>query len=297
MLNAKERLKFIPPMLPRLVAKPPKGDGWIHEIKLDGYRTQIVIDGDDVRVFTKSGADWTKLYPGLVAAARELDVDSVIIDGEAVITSAAGLPDFAALQKAVHAKSPDVHLGAFDLLHLDGHDLTDVGLKARREMLHSIMKPGSLIQFSEAMPGDADSIFYLVDQAGIEGMVSKRVDSKYRSGRTSAWLKTKSYTVSELALIGVEREPGKPAFALMAELGTGRYVGSAFITMGREMREHLWQRVKDYAGSPPPESVLKGAARRPATQWLRPGLVGRVKHLRGEEKLRHASLLDFREED
>jgi bifunctional non-homologous end joining protein LigD len=121
-------------------------------------------------------------------------------------------------------------------------------------------------------------------------MVSKRKDSKYRSGPSTNWLKAKSYTIDEYELLGVEREAGKPAFALMAERGTGKYLGSAFITMNREMRERLWKRVQEHA-----EPAPKGM-KRPAAQWVKPGLIGHVKHLRGEEDLRHASLQDFRDE-
>jgi len=96
--------------------------------------------------------------------------------------------------------------------------------------------------------------------------------------------------IEEYDLLGVEREPGKPAFVLMAERGTGRYVGSAFINANREMRERLWKRVQESPGQAP-----KGM-KRPATVWVKPGLIGRVKHLRGEDDLRHASLQDFREE-
>ncbi|TIU15369.1 MAG: hypothetical protein E5W40_03660, partial [Mesorhizobium sp.] len=95
-----DRLEFIPPMEPKLVAKPPGGEDWIHEIKLDGYRSQIVINSpEDICVFTKTGADWTNKYAGLVEAARELEVGNAIIDGEAVVTNEAGLPDFAARRK------------------------------------------------------------------------------------------------------------------------------------------------------------------------------------------------------
>ncbi|MER8370382.1 hypothetical protein NKH70_31235 [Mesorhizobium sp. M0991] len=91
-------------MEPKLVPKPPEGEHWIHEIKLDGYRTPIVINSsEDIRAFTKSGADWTSKYKGLVEAARELDVKNAIFEGEAVVTNAAGLPDFDALQQAVHS--------------------------------------------------------------------------------------------------------------------------------------------------------------------------------------------------
>ncbi|RWO23387.1 MAG: ATP-dependent DNA ligase [Mesorhizobium sp.] len=283
-------LTFIPPMEPKLVAKPPGGGDWIHEIKLDGYRCQVVINNpEDIRVFTKTGADWTSKYAGIVEAARELEVENAIIDGEAVVTNDAGLPDFAALQKAVHSDPYAMILGAFDILHLDGHDLRDIGCRARREILYGRIKPNSRIQFSEAMPGDAKSIFYLVDQAGLEGIVSKRADSRYRSGPTSNWLKTKSWTVDEFELLGVEREPGKAAFALLAEPGTGKYLGTAFITLGRDMKERLLKRVREHAG-PPPEAMKK----RPATQWVGPGVKLRVKHLRGDHShIRHASLLGF----
>ncbi|CAH2401043.1 hypothetical protein [Mesorhizobium escarrei] len=154
------------------------------------------------------------------------------------------------------------------------------------------MRPGSRIQFSEALPGEADAIYHLLDKAGLEGMVSKRSDSKYRSGPTTNWLKTKCFTVGEFELLGVEREKGKPAFALLAEPGTGKYAGSAFVSVNREMRERLWNRVQEHAG-PAPKDMKK----RPATQWVKPGIKARVKHLRGEEDLRHASLQDFWEDD
>jgi len=164
-------------------------------------------------------------------------------------------------------------------------------LEDRREILAALIPTGQRIQFSQALPGDAKAVFHLIDEAGIEGIVSKRRHSKYRSGRSTAWLKIKAYAIDEYDLIGVEKEPGKPAFALMAERGTGRYVGAAFINANRAMRERLWERVQASLGTPP-----KGM-KRPATVWVKPGLIGHVKHLRGEEDLRHASLQDFREED
>ncbi|RWC28147.1 MAG: ATP-dependent DNA ligase [Mesorhizobium sp.] len=283
------RLAFIPPMKPKLVETPPLGDGWTHEIKLDGYRTQIVINGpDDIRAYSSSGADWSKRYTGIIEAARELGIESAIIDGEAVVTNAAGQPDFRKMQSVIHKDPYAAILGAFDILHLNGHDLRDIGCKARREMLYSIMKPNSRIQFSEALPGDAKSIFYLIDQAGLEGMVSKRADSLYRSGPTTNWLKTKSYMYSDLEILGYERERGKAAMALFADPATRRYVGTAVVTLGRDMRDRLWQRVQDKAGGTPPDPYIK--KRHPSTQWIKPGLMARVKHLRGEEILRHASV-------
>ncbi|MER8430060.1 ATP-dependent DNA ligase [Mesorhizobium caraganae] len=276
--------------MPTLVEKPPEGADWIHEIKFDGYRSQIIIDDAGVRIHTRRGLDWSSKYRDLVNAARELGVESAIIDGEIIVLNEAGLSDFAALRKAITSRQQDLYFVAFDLLHLNGHGLRDMPLEDRREILTEMIPEGGRIQFSQALPGDAKAIFHLVDQAGLEGMVSKRKDSKYRSGNSTAWLKTKAFTIDEYDLLGVEREAGKPAFALMAERGTGRYVGSAFVTLNRELRERLWKRVQEHHGAAP-----KGM-KRPATQWVKPGIVGRVKHLRGDEDLRHASLQDFREE-
>ncbi|WP_348984018.1 ATP-dependent DNA ligase [Mesorhizobium mediterraneum] len=276
------------------MAKPPEGDDWIHEIKVDGYRAQIIINSpEDIRVYTETGKDWTRKYLGIVEAAGELEVENAIIDGEAVVTDKAGMPDFNALQNAVHNNPYGMYLVAFDIMHLNGHDLRDIGCKARREILYGIIKPNSRIQFSEAMPGDAKSVFYLVEQVELEGIVSKRPDSKYRSGPTSNWLKTKSFTVDEFELLGVEREPGKAAFALLAQPGTGKYVGSAFISLGRDMKERLLKRVREHTG-PPPEAMKK----RPGTQWVRPGVKLRIKHLRGDHShIRNASLLGFGDEE
>jgi DNA ligase D-like protein (predicted ligase) len=285
------RLKFVEPLMPTLVEKPPEGDGWIHEVKFDGYRSQMIIDDEGVRIFTRRGLDWTSKYRDLAKAAEELGVESAIIDGEIIVLNEAGLSDFGELRKAIIRRQHDLYFVAFDLLHLNGHDVRDMPLEDRREILAEMIPKGSRIQFSEALPGTGAAVFHLVDQAGLEGVVSKRKDSRYRSGTSTNWLKAKCHAIGEFDLLGVEREPGKPAFALLAERGTGRYVGSAFITLNREMRERLWKRVQEHAGTAP-----KGM-KRPATQWVKPGLIGRVKHLRGEEDLRHASLQDFREED
>ncbi len=286
------RLKFVEPLLPTLVEEPPAGSDWIHEVKFDGYRSQIVKDAGAVRVFTRRGHDWTAKYRDITKAASELDeVQSAIIDGEIIVLNDAGMSDFAALRKAITQRQHDLYFVAFDLLHLNGHDLRDMPLEDRREILAAMIPEGHRIQFSQSLPGDVASIFHLVDQAGLEGMVSKRRDSVYRSGQSTNWVKAKCYTIGEYDLLGIEREPGQPAFALMAERGTGRYVGSAFINSSREIRERLWKRVQEHAGPAP-----KGM-KRPATKWVKPGLIGRVKHLRGEADLRHASLQDFREED
>lgn len=122
-------------MIPTLVAKPPQGDGWIHEAKFDGYRSEIIIDDPDVRIFTRRGLDWTAKYRDLTEAAKGLNVQNAIIDGEVVVLNEAGLSDFAALRKAITSRQHDLYFVAFDLLHLNGQELRNMALEDRREIL------------------------------------------------------------------------------------------------------------------------------------------------------------------
>lgn len=284
-------LKFIKPMEPELVDTPPQGDEWLHEIKFDGYRTQIIKDENGIRLFTKNGYDWTGRYIELAGEAEAIEAESFIIDGETITVDEAGLSDFHALQSAVTRRKPsrDLYLVAFDLLHLNGHDLRNMPVEDRREILQALIPAVGRIQVSKAMPGTGDAVYHLVDRAGLEGMVSKRKDSVYRSGPTMNWRKIKCYAEKEMDIIGVQREAGKPAMVLMAD--KGRYAGGAFVAFKADKRQRLWDRVQGKVGGPVPIGLKREKA-----EWLKPGLVGRVRFLKGEEKLRHAKLLDYREE-
>lgn len=275
-------------MEPELVERPPAGDGWSHEVKFDGYRTQVIKDDDGIRLFTKSGIDWTSKYKPIGAEAAKLKAASFIIEGEMIVTNNAGLSDFHALRSAITRRPQDLYLVAFDLLHLNGQDLRDMPLRDRREVLQALIPAGGRIQFSEALPGTGDAVYHLACEANLEGIVSKRLDSVYRSGAMN-WRKIKCYVEKEMDIIGVQRERGKPAIVLMAD--KGRYMGGAFVTFKADKRQALWDRVQGKVGAPPPKGLAKQKA-----EWLRPGLVGRVKFLKGEETLRHASLKDFRED-
>ena len=133
---------------------------------------------------------------------------------------------------------------AFDLLHLDGMDLRKLPLVVRRERLERLVQTadGGRIQFSEALPGTPQQVFDVVDRAGLEGVVCKQADSRYVSGKTKAWLKAKAFEEAEFDLVGLRRERGKPAMALLAR--NGRPAGSAFITLPAGIRERLWERVQ-----------------------------------------------------
>ncbi|RWB20387.1 MAG: ATP-dependent DNA ligase [Mesorhizobium sp.] len=284
------RLKFIKPMEPEIVEQPPKGDGWSHEVKFDGYRTQVIKDADGVRFFTKNGFDWTAKYRPLAMEAAAIEAESFIIEGETIVTNEAGLSDFHALRSAITRRPQELYLVVFDLLHLNDYDLREMVLKDRRNILQALIPAGGHIQFSEALPGTGDAVYHLACEAGLEGIVSKRQDSVYRSGSTMNWRKIKCYVEKEMDIIGVKRETGKPAMVLMAD--QGRYMGGAFVPFKADKRQALWALAEAKCGAPPPNGLAKEKA-----QWLKPGLVGRVKFLKGEKKLRHASLKDFRDND
>lgn len=145
-------LRFIEPLMPTLAEKPPEGDGSIHEVKFDGYRSQMIIDDEGVRIFTRRGLDWTSKYRDLVKAGGDLGVESAIIDGEIVVLNEAGLSDYQALRTAITRRQHDLYFVAFDLLHLNGHDLRDMNLEDRREILEGLILPDDRIQFSQALP-------------------------------------------------------------------------------------------------------------------------------------------------
>ena len=123
MFRVAARLRFIEPQLPSLVAQPPEGKHWIHEIKHDGYRCQVLVERGKARVFTRNGYDWSDRYLSIVRAAAKLRRQSAIIDGEAIVQDGIGASDFEALHSAMRRQPHSIILYSFDLLHLDGKDL------------------------------------------------------------------------------------------------------------------------------------------------------------------------------
>lgn len=287
------RLEFIPPQLPSLVAKPPEGADWIHEIKYDGYRTQLIVQNGTCRAYTRNGHDWSAKYKRICSAALDLGASTAILDGETIILGETGHPDFKALRHAIVAHQERLVFVAFDLLYLNGHDLRRMHLIERRELLEDLVSDEGAIQFSHSHEGNAAAFFAQVDRMGLEGMVSKRAASTYVSGRSTAWLKAKCFDEAELEVMGVVRRPGQATQAILADR-EHRYVGKAAVTLVNAQRERLWQRIKAKPGKMP--AGLPKDVQREKADWLPPGTIGRVKFLKGEEVLRHASLKEIRED-
>ncbi len=182
---------FIDPCLPSRVERPPVADGWVHEIKHDGFRLQIHARGKRVSLYTMTGVDWTDRYPWIVEDVARLNVRHAILDAECVCDGDKGIADFERLMARVHDASAYAY--AFDLLALDGEDTRKLPLSERKAALGKLLrkaKPG--IRYSEHLSGDGRVVFDQACRLGLEGIVSKRLNSPYRSGKVKYWLKTKN---------------------------------------------------------------------------------------------------------
>lgn len=225
-------LRFIPPLSPTLVEEPPVGPVWIHEIKHDGYRTELVVQGGDARAFTRNGHDWTDRYVPVVEAALALSCSSAIIDGEMIIQDAQGRSDFHGLRSAIDKEPHRLILMAFDLLHLNGEDTRNWPLEDRRSALEGLLGPNDParpIHFSEDV-ANGRGLFAAADAMGLEGIVSKKRTSCYRSGPSKAWLKAKCFYEEELTVIGTERGDRAPIALLARQTDHGlEYAGGAFV--------------------------------------------------------------------
>ncbi|PBB95021.1 DNA ligase [Mesorhizobium sp. WSM3862] len=287
-------MKFIRQLEPVQVETPPVSDEWLHEIKYDGFRTQVILDWAGARAFTRTGIDWSKRYWPVVAAAEKLPAKSFILDGEMIAPEPDGRPNFHALHSRLTWNAELLAFVAFDILHLDGEDLRARPAMDRKAILWDLVKPADgLIQYSEHVVGGGAEFYQAIDKMGLEGMVSKRASSPYRGGKSDAWVKTKCWEVGDFEILGIKREPGKPTAALMAR--EGKYAGAAAISLTRQAQERLWRRVERSRAVKPqrPVPVAFDGAK---VEWVKPGIKARVKFLRGEHKLRHATVQAFRDE-
>jgi bifunctional non-homologous end joining protein LigD len=182
---------FIRPCLPRPSAVPMTGSEWLHEIKHDGFRLLARRKGERIRLFTRRGYDWTDRYPRIVHAMEGLKVQSAFVDGEAVLCRPDGVSDFDGLMGRTQDRK--VFLYAFDLLELNGEDLRSLPLEERKARLAKLINDtNDGIEVAELLEGDGRVIFEHTCALGLEGIVSKRRNSPYVSGRSRSWIKVRN---------------------------------------------------------------------------------------------------------
>jgi bifunctional non-homologous end joining protein LigD len=270
--------KFIEPQLCRLVERPGSGGNWVHEVKFDGYRMQLRMEGGKAALRTRKGLDWTAKFAAIAKVAAKLP--DCIIDGEICALDHNGAPDFAALQAALSdGKSDALIFFAFDLLFAEGEDLRKLPLTARKERLEALLrKHNASLRFVEHFSSGGDAVLQSACRMNLEGIVSKRADAPYRSGRGDDWTKAKCRAAHEVVIGGWSTTAGK-----FRSLLVGVHGGEHFIYVGRvgtgysaPKVKQLMPRLKDMATKTSPFTG-KGAPRHESgVHWLKPELVAEI---------------------
>jgi DNA ligase D-like protein (predicted ligase) len=201
---------FIPPQLTQLVKEPPVGAEWAHELKYDGYRIHARLDSGRVKLLTRTGLDWTHRYDVTAQALGALGKQSAYLDGELCAMQADGTTSFSELQAATdEGRTTQLVYFAFDLLFVDGRDITGAALLDRKEALkHLLDGAPSAIQFSDHHIGDGKRFLTAACGAKAEGIVSKRIDAGYAPGDRGIWRKTKCYLMEEFVVVGYSEPEG-----------------------------------------------------------------------------------------
>ncbi|KQS64606.1 ATP-dependent DNA ligase [Rhizobium sp. Leaf371] len=294
----------IEPCLALLTAKPPKGPDWAYEVKWDGYRVHVHSElGGNIRILTRGGHDWTHRFPAIEKAALELGPATMILDGEVVVLDEQGRSDFNALVASLGGRggkkvATDTVLYAFDLLYLDGHDLSKLSLEERRMLLDPLLeKAAGAIRLSEMLVTDGAALFATACELGLEGIVAKRLDAPYRSGRGGEWRKIKCVQSDTFVVVGYEPSTSSPG--AIASLLLGARKGDALVYVGsvgtgftdRDARE-LMDRLNAMRTKRPAVAV-KGKS----LVFVEPILAAEIEYRAwtGDGKLRHASYKGLRD--
>jgi bifunctional non-homologous end joining protein LigD len=245
------------PQLAKAVDSAPKGKEWMCEVKYDGYRTLVFFDEGKVRLVTRNGHDWTERYSSLAKAFAKLPCTSAIIDGEVTVQDPRGITSLDLLEQALSERQTHaLTFFAFDLCYLDGYDLSDAKLIDRRTALLGLIDPlidaRSPIQFSDHMEGDAEELFMRASKMGLEGVVCKKVDSKYVQRRSETWLKVKRIDVATFTVIGfLSSAPKCVTSLILAEERDGALVYACRVgsgiseSRGRELYGELSRAERD----------------------------------------------------
>ncbi len=297
---------FLKPQLALEATTPPEGAGWIHELKLDGYRIQARKSGAEVQMLTRSGLDWAYRVPAMAEAVSRLPVGTVTLDGEVVVLREDGTTNFADLQASFQdgARNPLTYF-CFDLLHVEGRDPRGLPLTERKELLEEILTAGDgdEVRLSEHLEGKGEAIFRSACELHAEGIVSKRGDASYRGGRGGDWLKSKCLREQEFVVGGFttssDGEDRIGSLLLGYYDGAGKLVyagrtGTGFTQKTRRALRSQMEplRVAKMAYGSVPAEAKRGAI------WVKPELVAQVRFATwtADDLVRQAAFLGMRED-
>jgi bifunctional non-homologous end joining protein LigD len=274
---------FIPPQLCSSVDRPPSSDGWAHEIKFDGYRVQLRVQDGSATLRTRKGLDWTAKFQAIADEAASLP--DVIIDSEIVALNKDGHPDFAALQAALSDGTTDnLIFFAFDLLYADGEDLRSLPLSERKQRLQDLLKAArgrrkdGVIRYVEHFETGGDAILESACKLSLEGIVSKKLDAPYRSGRSESWTKAKCRAGHEVVIGGWKTTNGKFR-SLMVGVHRGdhlAYVGLVGTGFGADTVKRIMPALKAAAAKDNPFGGANAPRKTADVHWLKPELVAEI---------------------
>ncbi|MFW7266448.1 DNA ligase D [Gluconacetobacter sp. Hr-1-5] len=297
---------FVAPALATLVARPPSGQRWIHEIKFDGYRLEARIAHGAVKLLTRSGLDWTTKFGNAVRdALAALPIETALIDGELVVEVGTGASDFSALQADLSEGRTDRFVFyAFDLLYLDGEDLRAATLRDRKAALRQILpQTPRILRFSEDFAEDGALVLRHACRLSLEGVVSKQADSPYRSGRGRIWVKSKCSARQEFVIGGyVPSTTGRRSIGSLV-LGVHdaeglRYVGRVGTGFSAPVAEELFRTLDATRTQENPFTDRLSAPEARGVRYVRPERVAEVEFRAwtADGRLRHASFRGIRDD-
>jgi DNA ligase D-like protein (predicted ligase) len=296
-------------MAAQVVQRLPEGDEWLYEVKFDGYRALLIKNAGNVQIRSRNDKDLTRMYPRVQAAARRLNAETAVVDGEIVAVDAHGHPSFQALQHRAAHPDHTILFFAFDLLHLDGEDLTTSALEKRRAKLPAVVKDSGVL-LSDRLAGTADQVTEAVRALGLEGVIAKRKDSLYEAGqRHSAWVKLKLDKQQEFVVGGCRLGPhGVDALLVGYYEGRAlRFAGKVRAGFTPHIRREVFAQLQSLRSARCPFVDLPNsrtthwgggvtAEQMPEMQWLKPELVAQIRFVEwtGDGHLRHAAFLGLR---
>jgi bifunctional non-homologous end joining protein LigD len=293
------------PELCETETRPPAGEDWLSEVKFDGYRLIVRIDGGNIKLFTREGHDWTARMGRLARAFTSLSATTAMLDGELVVLRDNGISDFGGLQNALSTgRDGDLMFYAFDLLHLDGWDLRSCRLDDRKRLLRDLSDWSGRIRYSDHHEGSASAFLRLAAEGGLEGIVMKRRDAPYRAGRHSDWVKVKILGRAEFVIIGwTPPSRSRVGFGALQigyfdDDGRLHYAGGVGTGFSDAMLVALRAKLDALALPAAPDLISQGEKPPRNVRWVRPELVAEINFTdwSNDGRLRHAVFLGLRED-